>query len=142
MPYLQLDLPSTYPAATKRTLARRLGDLYAEIMQTTPSMVNVGFRELGEGNLYRCGPGEPEPAAVIHCDIRQGRPADQRLKFAQRLVAECVEYVGLRPELVAVEFTQHTGDEMFRNGSWGREWTPSEQTNSPRRGAADPTPRP
>jgi phenylpyruvate tautomerase PptA (4-oxalocrotonate tautomerase family) len=88
-------------------------------------MVNVGFRELGEGNLYRCGPCEPRPAA-IHCDIRQGRPAEQRLAFAQKLVDECVEHLGLQPDLVVVEFTQHPGEEMYRNGSWGRDWTASE----------------
>jgi phenylpyruvate tautomerase PptA (4-oxalocrotonate tautomerase family) len=126
MPYLQLDLPGSYPAPTKKKLAHRLGELYAEVMQTTPSMVNVGFGELGEGNLYRCGPAEPEAAAVIHCDIRRGRPAEQRLAFAQRLVDECVQLLGLRAELVAVEFTQHSAEEMYRNGSWGREWTPSE----------------
>ena len=103
------------------------GRLYAEVMQTVPSMVNVGFRELGERNLYRCGLGEPRPAAVIHCDIRVGRPPEQRLAFAKRLVDECVEALGLQPELVAVEFTQHPGDEMYRNGSWGQTWTPSER---------------
>ena len=126
MPYLQLDLPTSFPAKTKRDLARRLGDIYAEVMQTSPSMVNVGFRELGEGNLYRCGPGEPEAATVIHCDIRRGRPAEQRLAFAQRLVDECVEHLGLPPDLVAVEFTEHTAEEMYRSGSWGQEWTPTE----------------
>jgi phenylpyruvate tautomerase PptA (4-oxalocrotonate tautomerase family) len=126
MPYLQLDLPATYPANLKKKLARRLGDLYAEVMQTTPSMVSVGFRELGEANLYRCGSGDPVPAVVVQCDIRQGRPAEQRLAFAQRLVDECVEHLGVSPDLVAVEFTQHSSDEMYRNGSWGRDWAPSE----------------
>src|SRR5439155_4377198 len=107
MPYLQLDLPASFPSETKRALARRLGNLYADIMETTPSMVNVGFRELGDGNLFRCGPGEPEPAAVIHCDIRRGRPAELRLAFARRLVEECVEPLGLRPGRLAVEFTEH-----------------------------------
>jgi phenylpyruvate tautomerase PptA (4-oxalocrotonate tautomerase family) len=129
MPYLQLDLPRGYPADTKKDLARRLGDLYAEVMQTIPSMVNVGFRELGEGNLYRCGPGEPQPAAVIHCDVRVGRPPEQRLAFAEKLVAECVEALGLQADLVAVEFTQHAADEMYRNGSWGQTWTPAERQN-------------
>src|SRR5438094_10613808 len=135
MPYLQLDLPGSYPVGTKKQLARRLGDLYAEVMQTTPRMVNVGFRELGDGNLYRCGPSEPEPAAVIHCDIRRGRPAEQRLALAKRLVEECVEHLGLRRDLVAVEFTEHSADEMFRNGSWGQEWTPSEADRVARGGS-------
>jgi phenylpyruvate tautomerase PptA (4-oxalocrotonate tautomerase family) len=131
MPYLQLDLPTTYPAEVKRQLARRLGDLYAELMETTPGMVNVGFRELGEGNLYRCGEGEPEPAVVIQCDVRQGRPAEQRLELAKQLVALCAESLGLRTDRVAVEFTQHTAQEMFRNGTWGQEWSAEEATPQP-----------
>ncbi|MEA2640329.1 MAG: hypothetical protein QOF51_1723 [Chloroflexota bacterium] len=126
MPYLQIDLPASYPTATKRDLARRLGDLFAEIMQTTPSMVNVAFRELGAGNLYRCGPGEPEPAAVIQCDIRNGRPASQRLALAQALVTACTEALNLRIDRVVVEFTQHGGDEMYRDGSWTKSWDPGE----------------
>jgi phenylpyruvate tautomerase PptA (4-oxalocrotonate tautomerase family) len=126
MPYLQVDLPASYPLQTKRQLARRIGDLYAEVMQTTPNMVNVCFRELGEGNLFRCGPGEPEPAVVIQCDVRQGRPADQRLELARQLVELCVEAFDIRADRVAVEFTQHPAEEMYRNGSWGREWTAEE----------------
>jgi hypothetical protein len=38
MPYLQLDVPYRYPAEVKRALARRLGDHYARIMQTTPEL--------------------------------------------------------------------------------------------------------
>jgi phenylpyruvate tautomerase PptA (4-oxalocrotonate tautomerase family) len=136
MPYLQLDLPRSYPAEVKRQLARRLGDLYAELMQTTPGMVNVGFRELGEGNLYRCGEGEPEPAAVVQCDIRQGRPSEQRLELAKQVTALCAETLGLRADRVAVEFTQHTAQEMYRNGSWGQEWSADEAAN----GQATPTP--
>jgi hypothetical protein len=32
MPYLQLDVPARYSLEVKRGLARRLGNLYAEIM--------------------------------------------------------------------------------------------------------------
>src|SRR5262249_4016952 len=73
MPYLQLDVPSHYPVDLKRGLARRLGDSYARIMQTTPELVTVAFRELGDGGVGCCGVGEPEPAALISFDIRRGR---------------------------------------------------------------------
>ena len=45
MPYLQLDVPQHYPVEVKRDLARRLGDQYARIMQTTPDMVRVSIRQ-------------------------------------------------------------------------------------------------
>src|SRR5258706_8293982 len=82
MPFLQLDVPNHYPVEVKRGLARRLGEKYARIMQTTPDMVTVAFRELGEGGVWRCNAGEPEPAAVLSCDIRRGRVAEQPGRLA------------------------------------------------------------
>lgn len=127
MPYLQLDVPNRYPADVKRGLARRMGELYARIMQTTPDKVRVAFRELPEGSLWHCGDGEPKPgAAVLSCDIRRGRSPEQRAELAQALVDACVEALELRGDLL-VEFTQHTGDEIFRPGrGLADDWTSAE----------------
>jgi len=128
MPYLQLDVPNSYPVDVKRRLARRAGDVFARVMQTTPEQVTVAIRELGEGGLWRCGHGEPEPAALLMCDVRRGRPAEQRAELAAALVAACVEDLGLRSDRLAVEFTQHTGDEMYKaeRGGFGNDWRPEE----------------
>ena len=128
MPYLQLDLPNRHPLAAKQRLARHLGETFARIMQTVPEQVTVAFRELGEGNLWRCGLDEPEPAALLMCDIRRGRPPKQRAELAAALVSACVEALGLRPDRLAVEFTQHSGDEMYKaeTGGLGNDWTPAE----------------
>src|SRR5271154_1204830 len=114
MPYLQLDVPGHYPLSVKRDLARRLGAIFADIMQTTPDLVDVAFRELGDGGVWRCGYDQPVPAAVIACDIRRGRPPEQRARLGHALIDACVEFLGLDPLLVTVEFTQHAGDEIFR----------------------------
>jgi phenylpyruvate tautomerase PptA (4-oxalocrotonate tautomerase family) len=96
-------------------------------MQTTPGMVSVAIRELPEGSLWSCTDGEPEPGAVLICDIRRGRTAEQREALAQALVEVCVETLQLRSDRLPVEFTQHAGDEMFRAGrGWARDWTPAE----------------
>ena len=97
-------------------------------MQTTPDRVTVAFRELGEGGVWWCGAGGPEPAALLSCDIRHGRPREQRAELAQALIDTCV---GLRSDRLVVEFTQHTGDEMYRHGrGWSVEWTPAEGSES------------
>jgi phenylpyruvate tautomerase PptA (4-oxalocrotonate tautomerase family) len=99
-------------------------------MQTKPELVTVAFRELGEGGVWCCTAGEPESAALLSCDIRRGRPAEQRAELGQALIDACVETLGLRSDRIAVEFTQHTGDEMYRHGrGWGTEWTPTEATS-------------
>ncbi len=89
-------------------------------------MVNVGFRELGPDNLFRCGDGGPRPAMVVMCDIRRGRPADQRLRLAEGLRAICESELGFGAPQIVVESTQHAADEMYRDGGWGREWSPTE----------------
>ena len=95
----------------------------------TPELVTVAFRELGEGGVWCCGAGEPEPAALLSCDIRRGRPREQRAELAQTLIDACVETLGLRSDRLVVEFTQHTPDEMYRAGrGWAAEWTPAEAT--------------
>ena len=65
MPYLQLDVPGRYPAEGKRDLAQRMGAQFAGLMQTTPDLVNIAFRELGEGGVWNCGEGAPVPSAVL-----------------------------------------------------------------------------
>ena len=102
MPYIQLDVPNHYSVDVKRDLARRLGDQFARIMQTTPDMVRVSIRELGEGGVWRCGAGEPEPAAQLSCDIRRGRTPEQRAQLAQALIDACVETLGLRSDRLMV----------------------------------------
>ena len=130
MPYLQLDVPNHYPLDVKRGLARHLGEQYALIMQTMPDLVTVAFRELGEGGVWCCSAGEPEPGALVSCDIRRGRPPEQRAELGQALIDACVETLGLHRDRVAVEFTQHASDEMYRHGrGWGTEWTVAEATS-------------
>jgi phenylpyruvate tautomerase PptA (4-oxalocrotonate tautomerase family) len=70
MPYLQLDVPACYPLEVKRRLAERLGQLFAEIMQTTTDKVVVAFRELGEGSLWRCNPHGAKPGARTSFGLR------------------------------------------------------------------------
>ncbi len=134
MPYLQLDVPAYYPLEKKRRVAQRLGRHYAEVMQTTPDLVNVTFRELGEGGVWHCGKEAATPSAVLMCEIRRGRPPEQRARLGETLVKALVEELGLDPLHLAIEFTQHAGDEIYLSGmvdgvlqgSLGRDWTPGE----------------
>ena len=132
MPYLHFDLPGRYPAEVKRALATRLGDLYAEIMQTSPGIVKVAFRELGEENLFRCGApdGGVEPVVVGQCDIRRGRPLEQRAALAAAIVEACAEALRVDAAMIELEFTQHAGDEMYRRGAFAGDWTSDEAGQS------------
>jgi len=131
MPYLQLDVSKSYPVDIKKNLARHMGELYARIMQTTPNKVSVAIRELPEGSLWSCTDSEPTPGAVLMCDIRRGRPPEQRAELAQALIEVCSEMLALSPEHLPVEFTQHDGDEMYRAGrGWSADWSAAESQQS------------
>jgi phenylpyruvate tautomerase PptA (4-oxalocrotonate tautomerase family) len=115
MPYLQLDLNGHYPVATKQKLAGKLSATYARMMSVDIRRISVAFRELDDGNVWRvaeCG-DDPVLAAVMMLDIRRGRSAEQRMEVAKALCAHCVEILGLREDRLNVEFTQHSGDEMY-----------------------------
>ena len=42
--------------------------------------------------------GEPTPVSVQMCDIRRGRPPEQRMELAKQLIRDCVETLGLRKD--------------------------------------------
>ena len=126
MPYLQLDIAHSYPGEVKRALAAELGTIYAEIMQTRAEKVVVAVRELSEGSMWRCGE-TCQPASMLTCDIRHGRPPDVRARLAEALVAACTRLLGLTPDCLTVEFTQHPGEDFYRPGiGLVRDWSPSE----------------
>jgi phenylpyruvate tautomerase PptA (4-oxalocrotonate tautomerase family) len=128
MPYLQLDLPTRHDVSTKQRLAKRFGEIYSEVMQADVNRITVAIRETGEGGVWRCSDAEPNAAALLMCDIRRGRPAEQRTKLAQALIDASVEILGLRADRLNVEFTQHAGDEMYHPmlGGLSRDWSESE----------------
>lgn len=128
MPYLQLDTPFAHSADEKKRLAKRLGEIFSSRMSCDANRITVAIRELGEGNLWRCGDDEPRPAALLMCDIRRGRPAGQRAELARALVEACKDIVGLRDDNLNIEFTQHDGDEMYHTmyGGLSEDWVAGE----------------
>ncbi|CAL8479451.1 tautomerase [Caballeronia sp. S22] len=131
MPYLQLDVRGHYPVKEKQRLALKMSETYAQMMSVDVRRISVAIRELGDGGVWRIpAPGEePVPVAVMMLDIRKGRPPELRMDVAKALCAHCIEILGLREDRLNVEFTQHSGDEMYHPtlGGYSPEWTPGEQ---------------
>ena len=128
MPYLQLEVIRNYPYETKKLLARRIGETYARIMNADENRITISIRELGEGSIWRCGDGDPMPAAIMMCDIRIGRDEHTRIKLCRELVQLCNEVLDLETGQLNIEFTQHSGNEMYhqRIGSFSAEWSADE----------------
>ncbi|AQH02802.1 tautomerase [Burkholderia sp. KK1] len=131
MPYLQLDVCGHYPVEDKQRLALKMSETYAQLMSVDIRRISVAIRELGDGGVWRIPEAgeEPVPVAVMMLDIRKGRPPELRMDVAKALCAHCVDILGLREDRLNVEFTQHSGDEMYHPalGGYSPEWTPGEQ---------------
>lgn len=130
MPSLQLDAPRTYDVATKRLLARQMGQVYSRIMQITPNIITVAIRDAGEGGVWRCTTAEPEEAALLMCDVRSGRTVGARAELAEALIGVCADVGALDPRQVKVEFTQHPGEDMYHPhlGGFNHDWVGDETT--------------
>jgi phenylpyruvate tautomerase PptA (4-oxalocrotonate tautomerase family) len=131
MPYLQLDVNDHYSTETKQRLAARMSETYAQMMSVDIRRISVAIRELGEGGVWRIAEAgqAPTPVAVMMLDIRKGRSPELRMDVAKALCAHCIEILGLREDRLNVEFTQHSGDEMYHPalGGYSPEWTPDER---------------
>jgi len=128
MPYLQLDVNDSYPVELKKALARKMALTYAELMTVDIRRISIAIREVGQGGVWRTVDGEPVPVSVLMCDIRQGRPAELRMQVAKALCTDCIAILGLREDRLNVEFTQHSGDEMYHPtlGGFSPEWSAGE----------------
>lgn len=129
MPYLQLDVNGRHEPDAKRRLARRMAETYASMMTVDIRRISIAIRECGDGAVWRVAEGDdPLPVSVLMCDIRRGRTAELRLALAKQLIAHCVEVLGLREDRLNVEFTQHSGDEMYHPtlGGYSPEWSADE----------------
>ncbi|MGJ7532485.1 MULTISPECIES: tautomerase family protein [unclassified Variovorax] len=129
MPYLQLDVNGRHPVADKKRLARKLSETYAQMMSVDIRRISIAIREVGEGGVWRMVDGEPAEVSVLMCDIRRGRSAELRLEVAKALCRDCIEILGLREDRLNVEFTQHSGDEMYHPtlGGYSPEWSEGEE---------------
>jgi phenylpyruvate tautomerase PptA (4-oxalocrotonate tautomerase family) len=127
MPYLHLDVPVAVTPGERAGLAARLAHVYADVMETNPERVTVAFRELGENGVLRIGPdGVPEPVVMVNCDVRRGRPPEQRERLGGAVAAVLEDVLGWPPRRTVLEFTQHAGDEVWRSTGLGTDWSPAE----------------
>ncbi|WP_166349746.1 tautomerase family protein [Phytoactinopolyspora limicola] len=135
MPSIQIDLPLSVTPSEKQALAQRFGAIYAEIMQVGMDLLTVSVHDLGDGGVWRCHQsGPPTPSALIMCDIRRGRPVETRATLAQSLIDALVETFDLDSLWIKVEFTQHSGDDMYHPhlGGFNVDWSGDERAESGR----------
>jgi phenylpyruvate tautomerase PptA (4-oxalocrotonate tautomerase family) len=131
MPYLHLDLPLSVAPADRAEIAVGLAHAYARVMETNPERVTVAFRELGENGVVRIGPdGALETVVMVNCDVRRGRPPEQRERLGDAVAALLEVALGWPRRRTILEFTEHAGDEVWRSTGLGADWSPAEATGT------------
>ncbi|MFZ6648839.1 tautomerase family protein [Undibacterium sp. TJN25] len=132
MPYLQLDVNDHYPPEQKQRLAKQLCVTYAEMMSVDIRRISIAIREVGEGGVWRIVDEDPVPVAVLMCDIRRGRTPELRMEVAKALCQIITDILGIQWDRLNVEFTQHSGDEMYHPtlGGFSPEWSADEASAS------------
>jgi hypothetical protein len=113
----------------KEKLARELIAAYSQIMQTQLWRPNVGIIEMGKENLIHLADDVLEPIVMVLVEYRRGRPHELRLQLARRIAKACHQILSFPEKNVLIEFTPHDGNEIYRNGEWVAEWSPSEATS-------------
>lgn len=128
MPYIQIEVTKHYSTETKKQLAKVIGEVYSKIMEASVKRITVTIRELGEGAIWRCSEEDPTPAAIMMCDIREGRTKDTREMLSKKLIEVCNEILELEVNQLNIEFTQHSGDEMYHQwmGRLSNDWSAGE----------------
>ena len=127
MPYLHLDLPLAVAPADRAEIAAGLAHAYARVMETNPERVTVAFRELGENGVVRIGPdGALETVVMVNCDVRRGRPPEQRERLGDTVAALLEDALHWPRRRTILEFTEHAGDDVWRSTGLGSDWSPAE----------------
>ena len=127
MPYLHLDLPLALAPADRAEIAAGLAYAYARVMETAPERVTVAFRELGENGVVRIGPdGALETVVMVNCDVRRGRPPEQRERLGDAVATLLEDALGWPRRRTILEFTEHAGNEVWRSTGLGTDWSPAE----------------
>jgi hypothetical protein len=132
VPSRQFDLPLHLDIGTKKFSARESGSLYAEVMQVRADMVSKSSHDLGAGGVRRRTDDEPEPAALVMCDVHAGRSADTWARLARRIVDVCVALCGSETDPAKVEFARHSGDGRSHPqlGRFNRDWRTGEDAGT------------
>ena len=63
---------------------------------------------------------------MVLVEYRQGRPLDDRHILGRKIVDIYADVLNVPRKMVMVEFTEHSGNEIQRDGEWVGDWTSAE----------------
>jgi phenylpyruvate tautomerase PptA (4-oxalocrotonate tautomerase family) len=128
MPFVQIHTSRAVSPEMRRALGGTLARAYAEHMQTSSRIVNVGFVHYAEGEPARYdGTDEaPREMVIVSADVRAGREPAHLAALGRAFTAVCAQALGVGEERVAVYLTEHASHQIYRDGGTAPAWTPAE----------------
>jgi phenylpyruvate tautomerase PptA (4-oxalocrotonate tautomerase family) len=130
MPFVQIHTSRAVSPAVRRTLGFALATAYAEHMQTSHRIVNVGFLHYADGDLvrYDAEDNEQEEMTIVTCEARAGRSSEMLESLGRAITVACSRELGIAEARVAVYMNEHAAAQIYRDGGRAPDWSPAERT--------------
>jgi len=134
VPFLQIHTARHVSSESKHALGLALACAYADAMETSHRIVNVGFLEYPEGDLVRYDASNDgrQGMTIVTCHVRAGRTPAQQESLGRAVTELCARALGVPEARIAVYVTEHAGYQIYRDGSRAPDWSPAEAASAPK----------
>jgi len=112
MPHLAFDLSVTPPADAKLRFSAAVVQHFSRVMDTGTDHIAVSLRCLSREDLAFGRSDPSRGTAFLNADLRRGRTADQKRKFALAVISELEDTFGIPRQNVYVVFAEHDGPDF------------------------------
>jgi Tautomerase enzyme len=128
MPHLQFDLNFTPSIDQKTRFSTAVVAHFARVMDTGTDHVAVSLRCGATADLAfgRAAEADSSRIAFLNADLRKGRTADQKRRFAVAAIDELEQILGVARQAVYVIFTEHDGPDFQMHDGVLPSWSAGE----------------
>jgi phenylpyruvate tautomerase PptA (4-oxalocrotonate tautomerase family) len=127
MPHLQFDLNFEPDAAQKLRFASAIVQHFARVMDTGTDHIAVSLRCGAREDLtFGRAADRSRGVAFLNADLRRGRTADQKRRFALAAIDELERTLGVPRAAVYVIFTEHDGPDFQMHDGVLPSWSSGE----------------
>ena len=126
MPHLAFDLSVSPPADAKLRFSAAVVQHFSRVMDTGTDHIAVSLRCLSREDLAFGRSDPSRGTAFLNADLRRGRTADQKRKFALAVISELEAVLGIPPQNVYVVFTEHDGPDFQMHDGVLPSWSAGE----------------
>src|SRR4051812_25876854 len=100
MPHLAFDVSVTPPADAKVRFSASIVQHFSRVMDTGTDHIAVSLRCLSREDLTFGRSNASHASAFLNADLRRGRSADQKRRFALAVISELERTLGIPPQNV------------------------------------------